>query len=42
MDGLKKQPMAETAKGLLADKGWLPELLRTEPLAVEPVAQAAE
>ncbi len=32
---LKKQGMAETAERLLAEKGWLPELLRTLPTSKE-------
>ena len=31
--GLKKQAMAETAEQLLADTGWLPPSLRTDPPA---------
>jgi ParB family chromosome partitioning protein len=35
MAGMKKEPMAAYAEGLLAPSGWLPDLLRT-PQAPEP------
>jgi ParB family chromosome partitioning protein len=49
MAGMKKEPMAVYAEGLLAPSGWLPDLLRTphapEPPMAEPeqaYAHAAE
>jgi ParB family chromosome partitioning protein len=49
MAGMKKEPMAAYAEGLLAPSGWLPDLLRTpqapQPLMDEPAqayAHAAE
>jgi ParB family chromosome partitioning protein len=36
IEGLKKQPMAETAEELLAGRRWVPAILRTEVTAFEP------
>jgi ParB family chromosome partitioning protein len=41
MAGMKKEPMAAYAEGLLAPSGWLPDLLRT-PQAPEPAMDEAE
>lgn len=39
---LKKPEMAESAEGLLAGTGWLPALLRTEPVTPAPAAPELE
>jgi ParB family chromosome partitioning protein len=41
MAGMKKEPMAAYAEGLLAPSGWLPDLLRTPP-APRPAMDEAE
>jgi ParB family chromosome partitioning protein len=41
MAGMKKEPMAAYAEGLLAPSGWLPDLLRT-PQAPEPAMDETE
>jgi ParB family chromosome partitioning protein len=39
MAGMKKEPMAAYAEGLLAPSGWLPDLLRTPQAPQPPMAE---
>jgi len=40
MAGMKKEPMAAYAEGLLAPSGWLPDLLRTPEAPKSPMGEA--
>ena len=42
LEGLKKSEMAREAERLMADSGWLPELLRTPGLTAEVPSEPAE
>ncbi|MCF4130101.1 ParB/RepB/Spo0J family partition protein [Methylobacterium sp. SyP6R] len=42
LEGLKKGDMAREAERLMADSGWLPEILRTPGLSAEAVTVPAE